>query len=263
MAKQHTVISFPASAADERYFRMEANVYYGSPTSPLLGRPYYIQVISSEPYTLRTSADIGLTKVGTGLPAYHSEQVTFTMTAEASLAYPPDGLVALDWLGRIPSATRARTDGRRLVMPEPVMGVLTASYRYLYERWRMITWMANVVVLMAFDRDNQALGNMTLQWTQAPDDDEVEGDETLEAVSLQWRDAMTLAPIPGGELYINRTWGPVGQTVPGMVSIGKTNGAGVITFSAPKGRHQIKFVHPQYINTDEDSIADNDYLVIE
>jgi len=178
----------------------------------------------------------------TGLTRIYTEFIAYKDSDSASVSFYIDKLISTRWEGQ--GAGKPSVSGSRLILPEPVTGVLRVEYQTSFDLIDVVCKEPTYVLVTASDSSFD--GDFLIDFTEGYQTGIYEKD-----VVLTIRDACTRETLPDAAVYINEKYS------------GKSDSIGVVRLGSMKpGTYALKIVKEGYKATDQDNIR-NDFFTVE
>jgi len=229
-------IKFKAQAEDETGFILELDEEKNAGQSSFQpGDNCFIRLFPSglNP-TLRTN--IGTAKIdGTNIPLEIEEYLVFARSDRESFRYPCSEILELEWIGR--DCGQIKFSEEEVFLSEKKSGVLKIRYRTFFDRISFSSQTEGKVLLEA-NKDTK-YGYIVLDYVLQK-----------KTVYLTVKDACSRSVIPGAQVFVDGQF--VGISGPdGRICLGELY----------TGKHTLKIVKSGYQPTDEDNIANDEFIV--
>lgn len=169
------------------------------------------------------------------LPEEKEEEIIFTRDNKASLSYYPENLLSYEWIGR--SGPSPRFGDNNIVLPASFSGILKVRYKTFYDRIKLISGKEGKILLEAIKDDRY--GYIAIDFKIL-----------TRQVYLTVKDACTRTVIDNAQVYVDGSYR--GNTnVQGRINLGE------ITV----GKHSLRVKKSGYQDTDNDTIANDEFSV--
>lgn len=202
----------------------------------------FILICASHDYDCYSTGD-NLIKVGWDIEESIVDDLIFAKASEATLAYPPNGTVQYEWIGRNPNVNPV-FDQMKVSLSKNTTGVLRCTYTTAWDRWKVHHSKVAKIIIVAYVPDSEAITYLEIDFLGPSS---ISGPQAWELMVL---DYCNDNPVEGVTITFDGS--PIGVTdANGLIFLGQLN----------PNEYPLKMTKTDYIDSDLDRLH-NDSIII-